>query len=260
MSSVWDNDSFAQAWNDTYGLDMAKAPIRPGLIYPLIAESIGAATGLRLIDFGCGNGNLIRHFKDRPFQHWLGLDGGSAILKTALDLKEDDSRIDFARADLSAPLVKPLTGFDVATAIFVVEEIPVAGVQAFFNTIATSIKPETGRAHIFTQHPSYAFKEDLLAAQASQPNTKFEGHQGYFDTAPTTYALSIMNEANNHPERASYHHKPMSVILNAISAAGLHPEVMGEIPSGVITLDNWRNHKPQCGDTPRFLYLQLRRL
>lgn len=69
-----------------------------------------------------------------------------------------------------------------------------------------------------------------------------------------------MNAEKSHPERASYHHKPMSVMMNAINKAGLHTEVMGEIPSGIITLDGWRSHKPQCGDTPRFLYLQLKRI
>lgn len=259
--SVWNKPEFAEAWNTTYGLDMAKAPLRAGIIYPLLAEDMGEASGLRLVDFGCGNGNLIRHFKDSPFAHWHGVDGGSAILDTARELQNSDPRIAFSLCDLSKPLApedkKKLAGFDIATAIFVVEEIPASQLHVFFNTLASAIKPETGRIHIFTQHPSYTFKEDLLAQMSGQPNTKFEGNQGYYDTRPSTYSLNLLNAQGAHPEKAEFHHKPMSVILNTISQAGLYPETVGEVPAGIIKLEDWRYHTPKSGDTPRFLHMKL---
>lgn len=260
MPTVWDNQHFADAWNNTYGIDMAKAPIRPGVVFPLICNRVGwneaNAIEPRLVDFGCGNGNLIRALKDHPFKEWVGIDSGSAILDTASPLAED-TRISFMHADISEDLSHKIgTNFDHATSVFTLEEIPVQGVPNLFNNMASAVSARAGSVHIFTQHPAYALQQDLLALEHRESNKKFIGNQGYFDTEKSFYNLSVLNAQQGFPEQAEYHHKPLGLIINGLAKAGLCLDEMLEVPAGIIKLAEVEAHTPKSGDVPRFLYLR----
>ena len=260
--SVWDNGNFVNFWNDTYGLDMAKAPIRPGIIYPLLDARIWPADipsppALRLVDFGCGNGNLIRALKDRPFSEWVGIDNGRAILETAQYLAEDP-RISFLGGDVGQeiPEISGYSGFDHSISVFTLEEIPSEHVIIFFKNMAASVFRRQGSVHIFTQHPSYALQQDWAAFTSGKENTKFQGHRGYFDTRKTSYRLSAMNAEKGFPEMADYHHKPLGMIITAIASTGLRIREMIEIPSGAVTMKELEESSPRSGDVPRFLYIE----
>ncbi|QQG37191.1 MAG: class I SAM-dependent methyltransferase [Micavibrio aeruginosavorus] len=256
MATAWDREDFVNAWNQTYGLDMSKAPIRPGLIFPLLAEKIASFENLVLADLGCGNGNLIRHFSRTDFSKWIGVDGGSAVIKSAAD-NTRDSRVEYQHADLTRPLAVETHSVDIVTNVFVIEEIPFQDLKGMFANVKDILKPD-GRAFFFTNHPSHALLQDLDAVRTGQPNAKFPGHQGYFDHQGTSYVLSVMNAQDKQPVMANYHHKTFSDIMNAAASADLQLVEMGEIPQGVIRLDDWKNHTPNAGDSPRFLYLQLK--
>jgi ubiquinone/menaquinone biosynthesis C-methylase UbiE len=262
--SVWDDREFAAFWNNTYGLDMGHAPTRAGLFYPLLEERIWrqgseAKMPLRLVDFGCGNGNLIRAFRNKPFAEWLGIDSGSAILETAQYLAED-KRIQFLKADISdeIPEIHRDQNFDHALSVFTLEEIPVGRTNTFFQNMAASVCKRKGEIHIVTQHPSYAFQQDLVSILSGQPNEKFQGHQGYFDTNRTSYCLSLMNAEKKFSQMANYFHRPMGKIVTELATAGLFLQDMLEIPAGVLSLDALASHTPKSGDVPRFLYLRAK--
>lgn len=260
MKTVWDDPAFAKGWNDTYGIDMAKAPMRAGIVYPLIDTRINWNSDTRIADFGCGNGNLARALLGRPFAEWTGYDSGSAILATAAGLAAADSRLKLKHADIGKPMGDLRGQYDHAVSVFTLEEIAAASAPTFFNNLAAAVSGRQGQVHIFTQHPAYALQQDLLSQERQQPNTKFEGHDGYFDTAPSTYNLSVLNQQNGMASKAEYHHKPMSMIINGLSRADLAVTEMLEVPAGVSNMAQLSAHQPKAGDVPRFLYLKARML
>jgi len=250
--TVWDDPAFAKAWNDTYGIDMQKTSVRADLAFPLMAEQIGNWDGKTLADFGCGNGNLIRHFAGQNFQSWVGIDGGRAILDTAI-ANTTDARISYEHRDL-CDLFKTSARVDVVTSMFVLEEIPATHLRNFFANVAGMLKAD-GTALMFTQHPAYAMMEAHKALAAGTPNTKFEGHRGYFDTNPSTYALQLLNQRDGEPLMAAHHHKPLMTIVNDAASTGLALTHMVETPAGIGSLKNLRAHTPAEVDFPRFLFL-----
>ncbi len=250
--TVWDDPAFAAAWNDTYGIDMQKTSVRAELAFPLIADAIGNFNGKTLADFGCGNGNLIRHFGHRHFKSWIGIDGGRAILDTAI-AHTADARVTFEHRDLCR-LFTAAAPVDVVTSMFVLEEIPAVHLRSFFANVAGMLKPR-GMALMFTQHPAYAMMEAHRAMAAGTPNTKFQGHQGYFDTNPSTYALQLLNQRDGEALMAAHHHKPLMTIVNDAASAGLVLTSMVETPAGIGSLESLRAHAPAAGDFPRFLFL-----
>ncbi|MBU6234567.1 MAG: methyltransferase domain-containing protein [Alphaproteobacteria bacterium] len=253
--TVWDDPVFAQAWNDTYGIDMAKAPIRANLAFPLVAEAVGDFRGLNMADFGCGNGNLIRHFSCKPFNRFVGVDGGSAILATART-HTNDPRVAYRHQDLCKAFSFKAR-VDAITSIFVIEEIPTPKLGAYFANIARNLKAG-GKAILFTQHPAYAMVEAHKAEAEGRENTKFKGHSGYFDTSPSTYALQLLNQRDGLPLMADHHHKPLHTILNCATRAGLSLTNIQETPSGVGTIADLRAHTPKVADYPRFLFMVFR--
>ena len=130
--------------------------------------------------------------------------------------------------------------------------------RTYFVNIAQGLKPN-GKALIFTQHPTYAMMESHKALAEGRPNTKFQGHQGYFDTTASTYALQLLNQRDGQPVMAEHHHKPMMTILNAAAAEGLTLNAMLETPSGVGSLAAARAHVPTPADFPRFLFLAFQK-
>jgi SAM-dependent methyltransferase len=263
--SIWSNEQFAQQWNDTYGLDMSRAPIRPGIIYPLIAARIcwpqRQQDGIRVVDFGCGNGNFIRAFKNRPFVEWLGIDNGEAILATARPLA-GDTKVSFLNRDIGQeiPEVQLSPGFDHAISVFTLEEISLKRTSVYFKNMAGAVSEKAGCVHIFTQHPAFALQQDIISMTLNTLNDKFQGHEGYFDTKPTTYNLNILNREKGVEVKPEYYHKPLATILNSLIDVGLCLQEVLEIPEGVVDIKSLDLHKPKRGDFPRFLYLRAKPL
>lgn len=262
IMSIWNDKEFVRQWNETYGLDMSKAPIRPGVIFPLIDARIAwpnrCEDAIKIADFGCGNGNFIRAFLNRPFVNWLGIDNGEAVLATAEPLSEDNrsqgNRVAFLKRDISREMPN-LPSVDHAVSIFTLEEIPTNNVSVFFDNLAQAVCERSGKVHIFTQHPSYAHTHDIVSNENGVNNEKFPGYRGYFDAAPTTYQLTVLNGESGISERPVIYHKPLAMIVNGLAKAGLYLREMLEIPVGVITMESLRSHQPTRGDVPRFLYL-----
>jgi Methyltransferase domain len=259
--SVWDDPQFAGAWNSAYGLDMSRAPIRAGIIYPLAATRIcwpqTQSEAIKIADFGCGNGNFIRAFSNCPHVEWLGIDSGTAILATAQPLAKT-ATISFLKRDIGQeiPEVSTSPGFDHAVSIFTLEEISFEAMPAFFSNMAKAVHERNGTVHIFTQHPAYALHQDIISNAEGKPNDKFQGHRGYFDTGPTTYSLAILNHQQGIAAKPEHHHKPLAAITNGLGNVGLCLQEMLEIPAGVIDMNTLEAHQPKRGDVPRFLYLR----
>lgn len=258
--TAWDDPAFVSAWNETYGMDMRNAPIRPGTVYPWLAEQVKDFTGKKLIDIGCGNGNLIHHFRNAGFREWHGIDSGSEVIKSAIShvVRPD---VTFTHFNPAEPFPYEQTGrdYDVATAIFVLEEIPNPAFPQFCRTVSNLLRTG-GKALIFSNHPVNILREDMLRAANSDHPVKFEGLDGYFDRDPSTYSLSVLNQTNNVAKKTPYHHKTLSDILNGFSRAGLCLNDTIEVPLGVTNITEMKERKPQQGDAPRFIGLSFEKL
>lgn len=250
--SAWDDPNFVAAWNNTYGLDMRNAPIRGKFVFPWIDHEIGNLSGKRILDVGCGNGNLISHFRSASFQEFIGIDTGKAVVESARSAVKDP-RVRFIHINPSKPYPQAEIGtdFDAVTSVFVVEEIPFTAFDKFCASIGQSLKPQ-GKACIFTNHPTNALVEDMTAKLKNSPNQKFPDHQGYFDREPNLYTLDIMNRDKGVSKKAQYHHKTIADIITAFAKSGLSVQSMVEVPRGMLSFADYNNHAPASGDIPRF--------
>lgn len=255
IDTVWDDPAFVKNWNDTYGLDMHNAPIRPGFIFPYIRQEI-SFTGLNALDLGCGNGNLIKFFLGKDFSSWIGIDSGRAVLDSA-EISVNDKRVEFIHQSVTSPSIASLKEqFDLVTSIFLLEELANETLAQFFSNISSGLK-KGGRAIIFSNHPARALVEDTKAFVSGIENQKFKEQAGYFDRKPTSYNLSVLNSKNGEPLKANYYHKTLSDIINAIVESGLKIHRMVELPTSVLTLDDIQNHQPKSGDEAKFLLFDL---
>jgi 2-polyprenyl-3-methyl-5-hydroxy-6-metoxy-1,4-benzoquinol methylase len=257
MAGVWDNPNFVKNWNDTYGLTMERAPVRTGLIFPWMHQYMGTMSGKKMLDLGCGNGNLIRYFKNENFAHWTGIDSGSAVLESTQDL-QDDPRIEIIQADICTPLENQNEKYDTVQSFFVIEEIPVERFQGYWNNIHNCLKPG-GDAYVVCNHPARAFYYDTKSVLTGVPNEKYPDHKGYFDRDKTSYTLEVMNSQKGFEQKANYFHKTLSDIVNAALRSGLQLKAMEETLKGVTTLKAWENHQPASGDNLALLMLKLQR-
>ncbi len=257
--NAWDDPDFVASWNETYGLDMSNAPIRPGIVYPWIERQVGDFSDKKLIDIGCGNGNLIHHFRQANFHHWYGIDPGREIIKSAkghiTDQRVTFSHINPAEEDY---ISRQGQDYDVATGVFVLEEIPNEGFQHFCNSISSILKPD-GSLLLFSNHPINIAREDLLRRIDSAHPVKFEGLEGYYDSRSSLYSLSVLNQNNNFEKKAPHHQKTLATIINCFSKANLHIQDMIEVPCGVVTMKQLEGHQPRTEDMPRFLGLSLQK-
>ncbi|MCD8493959.1 MAG: class I SAM-dependent methyltransferase [Alphaproteobacteria bacterium] len=258
MKTVWDDPQYVSEWNQTYGLDMRNAQARADLFFPLFAERVGNFEEKTFMDFGCGNGNLIRVFQQESFGRWIGIDRGSAVIESARNSVQDP-RVQFVEADITqtGTLTLPTQNADIVTSVFVAEELPQEGLQAHFINMREAVG-ENGKVILFCNHPAYAMYHDWTAFMQEQPNQKFENHSGYFDRVPTTFALGKLNQDQGYVAKPQYFHKTVADIFNAARSAGLNVDYMLEIPASDI---HWPPQKTntQSGDYPRFLYLELKR-
>ena len=255
--TVWNNPDFVAQWNNTYGIDMRHAKARVDLLFPLVAERVGAFDDLSLIDLGCGNGNLIHNFLDYNFSRWTGIDQGGAVLDSARDAITD-SRVNFINGDVTAPIASEsgLTeSADIVTSFFVLEEIPLENLTGHFEQMRSLLK-DNGKGIIFFNHPAYALIHNLESRQNGADNKKFPGHEGYFDRTPTKFSLGKLNGEQGYEVHAEYHHKTMADVFNALTKAGLTVDYVLEPPKSDV---NWppQNTESTSGDYPRFLYLEV---
>lgn len=256
--TVWDDKTFVDQWNATYGLDMARAVVRAGLVYPLVENMLGNMRRKDMVDLGCGNGNLMLRFENAAYRSFTGIDGGSEVIKTARE-SVTDIRTRFKHADITDRLPLENESTDAITNIFVIEEIPVSGITPMFGEAARILR-KGGDMLVFTNHPFNAMYYDHQACRDGGPNPKYEGLKGYYDTDPSTYALSLMNQRDGFPVKVDHHHKSLAHIMNASALSGLACARFCEIPAGVGTMDAWANHQPKMGDRPQFLFLHLKKL
>ena len=256
QQTVWDDPVFVSEWNRTYGLDMSGAKARKDLLFPLFEFRSGSLDGKALVDFGCGNGNLIKVFQKAAFARWTGVDAGSAVIASAIN-SVHDTRVRFLDQDISDTLTIDKHKADIATLFFVLEDLPNDQMDRVFANVQGALKQD-GVAMIFSNHPAYALHHDWHAAAKGIDNEKFPGHRGYFDRAPVPFELGNLNQTQGFTIVPTYNHKTIADIMNAAYRNGLAVSHTIEMPSSVKTYAALATAQPVSGDSPRFLYLEMK--
>lgn len=189
MADDW--DVRASWWRD----EVADDPVYRYDIGPLVAELVPSA-GLA-IDLGCGEGQTMRSLGDRV----VGIDLSRALLAEA-------SRTHPVALCNLPDLAAFRTGvFDVAYSIYVVELL--ADHEAFFAETARIVRPGGSMVTIMN-HPAYT-------APGAGPILDDDGETlwrwgAYFAHGTTE------EPAGTKP--VTFHHRPLSDVLNAAAATG----------------------------------------
>jgi ubiquinone/menaquinone biosynthesis C-methylase UbiE len=98
-----------------------------------------------LIDLGCGPGRFLQLINGRvPWGKLVGIDFCGKMLNLAKDLEVSHARkVNWHKADLELPIhetaIYPFTGFDIATAIFLFDEVE--NVAACFASARSVLRP-----------------------------------------------------------------------------------------------------------------------
>jgi len=109
--------------------------IQPGMAHSLSEWAVThggfpASSGLRMLDIGCGNGNLAAWLAEQGYQGWYtGVDQSDGLLS---QVETGSDRYTYLAADLSKPdwLVDlPMQPFDLVTCFAVLHHIPGEGLR-----------------------------------------------------------------------------------------------------------------------------------
>lgn len=240
MTTVW--DGHADWWVRRFG--GARDPVWSEQILPLAADLLTGRT--RVIDLGCGEGQLARHLAGCPDGERgavVGLDSSPVLLREAAAL---DRGAALVAADLAALPIADAS-FDAAVVVLVLEHV--AGLADALAEVARVLEPG-GRLVLFLNHPLFqapgaGWVEDHVLAEA------------YWRVG----AYLVESEAEEEVEAGvhlRFHHRPLSVYVNALAGAGLVLEHMLEPapPPGYLDAD------PSLAATtsiPRIVVLVARR-
>lgn len=149
-----------------------------------VLERIGCK---RVVDVGCGDGKFLRKlFESKHFDEIVGLDVSHRSLEIAAERLRLDQLPDRVRSRIKlihGSLMyrdKRIEGFDVATAIEVIEHLDAARLGAFERVLFEFARP--GVAVVTTPNVEYNVKfETLPEGQLRHPDHRFEWARSEFE-------------------------------------------------------------------------------
>lgn len=116
------NHRFYQTFADQFS--QTRQRLQPGV--KQVLQTIG--TGGRILDLGCGNGELGRELARRGFRgHYVGLDSGADLLSVAQENIPEELHASLLEADLASPdwdKTLPVASFDLIMAFAVLHHLP----------------------------------------------------------------------------------------------------------------------------------------
>jgi SAM-dependent methyltransferase len=146
LRSVLARPSVYELWSRLVGGERSRAA--------LVREYVRPFAGERVLDLGCGPGDLVRHLGD---VRYVGVDVSEAYIERAMRLYGD--RAEFRVGDATR-LDDDLRGFDLVLAFGVVHHLDDEGARAFWSGAAEALTPE-GRA--VGVDPTFATGQPRLA-------------------------------------------------------------------------------------------------
>ncbi len=205
--SSFDSISFIRRFaNRRHALDS----VNRRLDEPTILELVGPVQGRRVLDVGCGLGNLAARIAELGAENVWGIDSSCGMIEKAR------SNFSHPQLSFSSTTIDGLAGenlFDTIVSSMVMHFVP--ELPSFLKTVVRLLKP--GGALVFSQrHPIRTSNPNCRPAP-SDPNWVVTR---YFDEGPRDYTWL------GQPFRL--YHRALSTILQALANEGLRMDAIVE--------------------------------
>lgn len=172
-------------------------------------QVVGEASGLDVLDAGCGEGYLSRILARRGARV-TGIDISPRLIEIAR-AKDLDGAIVYQVADLSQPLPAYQGHFDLVTSYFVLNDV--CDYQGFLTTLAVALKP-TGRLVILMNNPYSLVVRSHIT--------------DYFAASGQAFPYRGLAEEG---VRVYFWHRTLEEYLSACFAAGFQLRCLVDVPT-----------------------------
>ena len=203
-SRVNDYDSFAEAYTAESDAGIQNAYYER----PAILALAGDVAGRRILDAGCGAGQLFAALRERG-AIVTGIDASTGMLEEARRRLGDDA--DLRVADLGSPLPFPDDAFDDVIASLVLHYLEDWGPT--LREMRRVLTPG-GRLIVAVDHPFAIQLMNILAERKSR----------YLATYPWTEEWTMGGQT----KPMSFWHRPVHAMTDAFTAAGFRISVISE--------------------------------
>lgn len=251
--NIWDTN--AEAWDDRIG---SGGGLQTKLMAPTIERMLNLQSGERILDIACGNGIFSRRLAELG-AHVVAADFSPKLIDLArARTTEHTDRIQFHVADatneaellaLSGPQNEQFDAIVCNNAIMDMPEI-----DPLFRAVRQLLKPE-GRFVFSIMHPY--FNGQSITMQAELPDYAQEPTYSIKVSRYLTWQATKGLAISNQPVEQYYWHRPLHVLINAASEAGLLLDRLEEPPVTPEMFNpspfNWANY-----DMPPLLFARFR--
>ena len=203
-SRVNDYDSFAEAYTAESDAGIQNAYYER----PAILALAGDVAGRRILDAGCGAGQLFAALRERG-AIVTGIDASTGMLEEARRRLGDDA--DLQVADLASPLPFPDDAFDDVIASLVLHYLE--DWEPTLREMRRVLTPG-GRLIVAVDHPFAIQLMNILAERKSR----------YLATYPWTEEWTMGGQTAH----MSFWHRPVHAMTDAFTAAGFRISVISE--------------------------------
>lgn len=103
----WDEQYRKGVW------EYLKAPEQAARYGVIAAWIAGSCSGCRILDVGCGEGNLLKYLMFETFEHYTGIDFSKQAIDQARKLWAGHQKIDFQLDDIQKKIGSSYNGYNV---------------------------------------------------------------------------------------------------------------------------------------------------
>jgi len=215
MNDHWDASA------DWYDQNMGEQgdALNREVLRPLVFELLGATSGQRLLDCGCGSGYLTAELSTRCGAV-VGTDLSPRFLELCHRRATGRGRLDLVRHDATTGLPFASGSFHAVLSKMVLQYVPEIG--GFARESWRVLSPR-GRLVVVVDHPFHALYA-FAQHRAGRPSPKFPAPRDYFDETAQP-KLSLWGRAE-----LTFYPRTMSAYLDGFHEAGLRLRALRELP------------------------------
>jgi SAM-dependent methyltransferase len=218
---VWSMNDQWDASADWYDQNMGEEgdALNREVLRPLVFELLGATSGQRLLDCGCGSGYLTAELATRCGAV-VGTDLSPRFLEVCRRRAAGRGRLDLVRHDLATGLPFASGSFDAVLCKMVLQYVPEIG--GFARESLRVLRPG-GRLLVAVDHPFHALYA-FAQHRAGRPSPKFPEPRDYFDERAQT-KLSLWGKVE-----LTFYPRTLSAYLVVFRHAGFRLQDLRELP------------------------------